>query len=186
MAQPTTGGYPLNRSLKMKITHEVEQSAAKSDTRYYLNECAYVTTYLDKPVAIATDGKAMAIVPVVMEDGDTPGFIQADALKKARKLGSVSANGNLTFPDGSTMQRDTKDGARFPDFTKVIPAANSLSDVVLTFDADLFYRLAKAITTKSGKQPRRVELRIARECAATSALHLTGDDGAVGVLMPMR
>lgn len=172
----------------MKLAnYEIEKASASKDIRYYLNDVAYVSEHDGKPVMIATDGKILAVCPVEMEDGDTQGFIQTDAIIKARKQGgNVKANGNIQFPDGSTMTRESKDGAKYPDVDRVIPKTESLSETVLTFDAERFYRLARAITLKNKAGIRRIELRFDRTKPEACAIHLTGNDGAIGVLMTCR
>jgi DNA polymerase III sliding clamp (beta) subunit (PCNA family) len=171
----------------MKIGNfEIEQMAAKKDVRYYLNECAHVQELNGAMVACATDGHALAIVPVEMEDGDVPGYVTAEALKKARKAGSVKCNGAYEFPDGSTMPRRSElNDASFPDVSRVIPREEDLSSVELTFNADLLHRLARAIT-ENGKHGRVITLRFRKENASTMSMRVDGDNGAFGVIMPVR
>jgi len=166
--------------------YEIEQAAAKKDVRFYLNDCAHVQKLADQDVMIATDGRIMAIVPVTLEDGDVTGYVTSDAIKKARKAGSVKCNGAYEFPDGSTLpRRSDLEDAKFPDCSRVIPNDDELSSFVLSFNADLFYKLARAIT-ENGHHGRCVTLRFNKESPTTSAMRVDGDNGAFGMIMPVR
>ena len=130
----------------MQLHHEVFHAAASGDARSYLNN----TAYLEGDKLVATDGSMMAVVPVEREPEDTDGFVQTEALKKAFKLAKplppmIKANGGLQFVDGSTMPRETKDGAKYPAWDLIMKtvADDRLSEVTIGIDAELFYRLAK-------------------------------------------
>ena len=173
--------------------------ADKSDVRYYLR-----TPYVDveKSRLLATDGHAMAVVPVDTTGIQASTSIPLDCIKAARKNGHVitSVKGN---PDGvedvgsavtGGNVTEQSEPCRYPDVDRVIPT--DLSDFSVTFDAEILYRLAQAICEpQKGFKSMIVTLTLS-QCERTgrpdpgSALRIepmwpvTPD--SFGVLMPCR
>src|SRR5688500_20246250 len=64
-----------------------------------------------KAVAVATDGRMLACVPVELEEGDTPGLVSTEALAQARKLARkgemarLEAHGVPKLPKGAPYPR---------------------------------------------------------------------------------
>lgn len=79
-------------------------------------------------LAIACDSVALAVVPVILEDGDVPGLVEGRILSLARK--ALARGGNqyravlgaesITLADGSIHPR-TMD-CQYPDWRRIIPS----------------------------------------------------------------
>lgn len=72
----------------------IEVAVPKDDLRPVLNYIN-VTRWRDQDVAVACDGFMLAMVPVVMEEGDQYGLIPAEALTMSRKLSWSSLSQGL-------------------------------------------------------------------------------------------
>jgi len=145
---------------------------------------------------IATNGKALVVVPVASLDdtqSDASGPIPVDALKAARKHGNrqrLSLNGDARLLDGTSLPRPESNGT-YPDVDSVIPPAPEEGRVPdLCIDADLLYRLAQAIA--SDGKAGIVDLyfnsmdRAAMRIMQAIRVHSRNSDGAIGVIMSCR
>lgn len=171
----------------MKITTQIEKSAAKKDIRENLN---YVYLDRDNDRLLATDGHILAVVPAQCADDDVSGYVSVDAIKAARKANkhdaTIKANGSLAVVNGPTFDRPDP-GLPFPDIDRVIPEVTGDPDIAL--NAKLLLQLAEAI---SDTPNRIVHLRFARNSAGdicgSSAVHVTSGNNPdnFGVIMPVR
>ena len=185
----------------MKVPGEfkIEEACSKDETRYVLNS-PYFTTDPRKgetngrPVLVATDGYIIAVVPVWVpeEGGDLGGQIPIEAFAKrknrrhkedgewvvepqavnidATKIGSVSVN-------GAQIERQT---VGFPNWP-VVEASMDDSEIVVPLDAELLYRLARALGSK------RVVLGIKKGRNAIAVEPTMNADRAVrGTIMGIR
>jgi hypothetical protein len=191
--------------------YEVERVASKDTSRTYLCHC-----YLDveKQRLVATDGHAMAVVPVsglTESPGDCPkdesGFVSVDALKAARKGTSkrqdhvvMSANGKHVLQNGTTMPRPVViNGMSFPPYEQVLPEyrKGSPDTITIGFSPELLVQLMKAIgqekmvaltfpvPSRVDQGSRRIDADIGHQ-EVLDPFVVEGKDGAVGVLMPCR
>ena len=135
-----------------------ELCISKDTTRYDLT---FVNLNGAKKRLEATDGHMACCIPCALEDGDAPGstLLTPDMLKAARQVGknlrieavtAVVAEKTVTLPGGQSFPvgRDVQ----FPDLEMVTPKfkAGDEGTVTIAFNAELLYRLAKAIGVKKG------------------------------------
>lgn len=141
----------------MKLPKQIliEKACSGDATRPVLN-----SAYLDRSGTgpngpgrlFATNGRIAAIVPVLVEDSDSAGYITADALKASRKCAAnleaatFSANGVLKMPDGQEFPRP--DHGKYPNMEQVIPKDATVT--AFSIDAELLYNLAQAIGSERG------------------------------------
>lgn len=149
------------------------------------------------PVAIASNGDALAVVPVALDNDEEPSLIPATLLKRAfslpKKKGSVVVT--ITWKDGHVTfshDNETHDYASveftFPDYNRVIPARCSdwHHATMIAFNPLLMSKVCSAIGTPD-------MAKITRGRDALSPLLIEGNeqdwDGPpippFGVLMPM-
>lgn len=162
---------------KTKLENVCEK--ARKGARPYLT-----APYLDvaKARLIATNGHALVLHPVGIDEGDTSGHVPLEALKAARAKradGVISLNGNAT---AGGVQYPRPDLGQYPDVDRVIPAKPDTPPTVI-FDAELLLKLAQAMTDRKaivrvwvGKEPG--------DALYIEAMH--APEGVVGVLMPCR
>src|SRR3990167_6862621 len=100
---------------------KVEMVVSKEATRPQIQD-----VFFDKAenVLIATDGKAMAVLPIEDSLEDTAGYIPKDALKEGRKIKHdtfmLKCNGNITNEYlGKTYNRPADQ--TYPNWKAVIP-----------------------------------------------------------------
>ena len=172
----------------MKFSKACKALPALTDTRYPLPFLDVAGKRL-----LATDGRAVAVIPVDVDDDDTSGTVDADAFKRATKLGLsrqdavLGANGCHRLIDGSTMPRPQSD-LRFPlESTDSILRDAHEGELRIGINADLLAKLAKALGSE------RVELRVTIEerkgkqgvFSAMEVLPIDGIPGAKGAIMPV-
>lgn len=168
----------------------IEKVLSKDATRHAITE-TYLDTENGSGSLIATNGKALAVIPVELEEGDVAGYVVTEGIKQARKADkraefpSMKLNGNLKLSNGVEMPRSTlPTGTEFPKWRQVIPKDEGYA-VEFAFDAKLLYELAQAmgsdgvvIRYKADREPLLVR--------PTALAGCTPCIGAKGVLMPVR
>lgn len=154
--------------------HEI----ASSKNLHISMQCVNIDT--ERHQAIATNNRAVAIVPAVIDEGDKGGLIPADAMKKAGdpmadvELGdqiSVTKHGAKTVfsrPDSSLRIPPWKLAFRnmFSKFCK---------PVTLTLDAELLAKLQAAICSPL--------VTLVFDPTTTGAVLVKGERGAYGAIM---
>lgn len=76
------------------MSAKVEKVAAKEPGRYAMHAVQFERkSALGCPALIATDGRALVVVPVEAEEHDTDGFVTREALDAARKVARKSRRG---------------------------------------------------------------------------------------------
>lgn len=139
---------------------------------------------------IATDGRAMAILPVEPGEHDVTGYVSEKALAAARKLVrkgeqvTVQCNGACTLTDGASFPRPFADdsGVKYPQWRQVLPDATRESKLRVTLDPALLARLASALGVEDGQG---VTLEFGKD--EFEPVRVTGGTaGGIGVLMLMR
>jgi hypothetical protein len=196
--------------MKINKTALVEAPCSTDATRHGLGQ-PYLS--IEDKAVISTDGRCMAVVPVEVEEGDVSGWLSAEALKAARKLGfktasaSVHCNGALALDNGASFPRPfvPKEGetpSNYPNWKAVtVPAGKNRH--LLTFDVNLLVKLSKALGTPCLKLEIDFEPDSKVECEenadtvkmmAWTAIRVSpgmskehpGIEGSYGVLMPMK
>ena len=137
----------------MKLSRHAEIERLCEDVGTGRDFLAEVMLDTKHSALIASDGKALAFVPVTLEEGDTAGRISGESLKKARrdagkKMDEISINvngsvhcagvGKPIYPR-TEVSPDTRD---FPDYGAVMPKWDGQS---FGIDAGLLLDLAKAL-----------------------------------------
>lgn len=149
--------------------------------------------WIDDGKAICTDGHVLAVVPVQMDEHDTPGYISPDALKAARKAQKkadkleIAANGSLAF-SGITMPRPTvEDIGKYPNWSGVFPSPDDPVQYEVAINVDKLKQVADAIGVsvlrfKFRKNTQAVELfpYVARSSDSVP------EPDARGLVMPVR
>lgn len=105
----------------MKIQKEcqIEKVASQDESRYAITE-AYLDMGGDRPLLVATNGMAMAIIPVETNEHDKAGPVSSDALKAARKARQeITCNGSLSVTDGPQFPR--RQDVQYPNWRQVVP-----------------------------------------------------------------
>ena len=128
----------------------IEKVLSKDATRHGIAE-TYLDTENGSANLIATNGKALAVIPVELEEGDVAGYVATEGIKQARKADkraefpSMKLNGNLKLSNGVEMPRTTLPaGTEFPKWRQVMPKDEGYN-VEFAFDAKLLYELAQAM-----------------------------------------
>lgn len=160
---------------------------------------AIASPYLDqteptKPVVVATSGTVLAVIVPQFANGETPGYIPVDAIKRARK-----ANGNnlvlQSKPDGVEADGATfkRPDYTFPNWRQIMPDG-SKHTLRLGIDVRRLWELAQAMGTEG------LELRMIPDDPSNNPIMVkpltTGtynnpgvkpaDPDAYGLIMPIR
>jgi hypothetical protein len=181
--------------MKISTSCQIERLASTDISRPQLTNVWYD---VDKKVAVATNGCAMAIIGVTPDDGDHAGYVSPDALKAARKLSKkngdavILANGVQEIPGGPTFPRPSHDTWKFPPYEQVVPSfkAGDKGVFEVSFNPELLLDLVKALGgAAGGKRSPIVTLTIK---AGDGYNPILVDVGAskgprdIGILMPCR
>jgi len=179
--------------MKINKTYKLEKVVSKEPSRAALQQV--LVDEKDK-VAVATNGKVMAIVPVELKDGwnrfvNGVRLLPTEAITKARKiakkndLARIGLNGGAVLDDGTEIP--TVDHA-FPNWRNILPKdANLDGGFSVALDAKLLHDLAEAINDGKDKAQRVVTLHFHKEAPEMSAIKVTTRGGeAYGVIMPCR
>lgn len=143
--------------MKLHKEAKIEAITTSDKQRIALRE-AFLDISPDGAKLIATNGKAMAVIPVEVSPDDHAGYVSKDVLKAARKAAGrltdvqVALNGAAQLPNGITMPRDgeAKD-SQFPNWRKVWPNFEGKPTVTLAIDAHMLAKLAEAMGTTGVK-----------------------------------
>lgn len=151
-----------------------------------------VNPYLDveRKALVATNGHAMVMVPVGIDDGDHAGPVSSEALQAARKaagksndMASISVNGAQVIPGGPTFPRPPE--VEFPKYTAVIPEYPD-ECVRISFNPWLLMQVVEAMGVDKGL-PIILTLASVDKSGTLDPIKVTRDDGgAYGVIMPCR
>lgn len=163
--------------MKLPSKAKLEKVCGKNDTRYYLN-----APYLDvaKKRVVASNGKALVVHPVELDEGDTSGAVPLDAIKAARSKtgdGTVALAGDARAA-GIAFPRP--DHSHYPDVDKVIPTKLDTPPTV-RLDVRLLLDLAEAIGEGS-----ILSLWVGKDGDAVRVEAARGGSGAFGVILPCR
>jgi hypothetical protein len=145
---------------------------------------------------VSTDGKAMAILPVDIDDHDVSGYVSGAALSAARKQAGkldqakVGLNGKAELPDGSTMPRNGGADGTYPNWRLVKDMTKGEPVFRYCVNVELLLRLAKAIGSDG---PLMLEFYADEngkpDNLAPATVKWAGagnPTGGKGIIMPMR
>lgn len=175
--------------MKMRTEYKIEAVASDDATLQPISMPYLDTKDKDAPVVVATNGKALAVVPVELEDGDTDGHIPTAALAHYRKLSkkhheevSLKLNGTAhvhDYRDSVSASYPRPGDLRFPDWRDIREDKKLFSTpvtVTIKLDAALLHKLAQAV----GNDWVTLEIRSNKD-----AVKVNGDRGAYGLIMPI-
>ena len=145
--------------------------------------------HITEDVAIATDGRIMAVVPITLTDDDKRGVtVPAGAIKSRGKTGHLALGTDVVgwlTPTGNASARYITDD--FPNWRHVLPPEPTNS-IVLRLDAALLFSLAEAIGapgTRDHAKARVVVVTIDADNRTRPWRVTTDTNSALGVFMPM-
>jgi hypothetical protein len=182
--------------MKIKKSYKLEEACSTDVTREGIcepwiessGESAKLVVGIG-PVAIATDGKILAVVPVELQHEDTGNRIAIKALKDSRKAGGSKAE--HAFVGLGNAASIATGGAQYPvtqytppHMAGIVPGENRAPAIAkIRLDASLLLRLAKAL----GSQNDRVLLEISGEGDVVIVRPMGENcDEAFGLIMPVR
>ena len=179
--------------MKLHKSCKVEQVTSDDATRYAITE-SYLSIKDGAGTLVSTNGTAMAILPVMLDDGDVQGYVSGAAIKAARKCDkrsdvcTVYLNGCAKLTDGSTMPRDgeAKD-AQYPNWSQVVPSGEEHT-MEIAFDAKMLWELAQAMGTQGVKlriKSSEVAFLVSPMPAGSFGAIKPACDSAKGILMPI-
>jgi hypothetical protein len=177
--------------MKINKTYKLEKIVSKDPRRAALQQV--LVDEKDK-VAVASNGKVIAIVPVDItyldrfENGVR--LLPTEAVTKARKIAKkndpayIGLNGGAVLDDGTEIP--TEDHVPFPHWRNILPRDADLDGgFSVALDAKLLHSLAEAINDGKEKAQRVVTLHFHKEAPEMSAIKVTTRRGeAYGVIMP--
>lgn len=173
--------------MKLHPKIKIESIVSKDKTR-----AAICNPWIDAEHGklIATNGMAMAVIPVGLDESDESGHIPCDAFKQARKgaRGEVSmlCNGNVTLPTGAILPRDKSENP--PNWQAVMPHEPKVN-MRISLNAAMLAKLAEAmgtegITLEIDAPDSPVIVKPAYAGRFSEAKPVCPD--AIGIIMPIR
>jgi DNA polymerase III sliding clamp (beta) subunit (PCNA family) len=163
------------------------------DKRFKLEKCVSTdpsrvrmqNVHVTRRHAFATNGHILAAVPVESQKDDSEGWLTVDALKLARKVTpkdsdhiSIILNGQQILSDGTTLARpETVES--FPRVGHLLLQTLRHRTLRIGVNADYLKNLALAL----GSEEIILEIGKPDTAIAVRPVH---DNGAVGVIMPIR
>jgi hypothetical protein len=163
-----------------KISREdqrLQHAADRQSVRY----AGLNGVFFSKPVCVASDGRILAVK--LTESADPP--VDSIAIfdrpemkgRHDEQIYEKSESGSFVSPAGDRVEVSLEgagDGQRrFPDWRQIVPAENFIDARVICLDAELLYRLAKALIPKGEKLVVTLEfspgdwLAVVRACEYT-------------------
>lgn len=140
-----------------------------------------------RTVAVATNGHAMAVVPVTAEESEF-GPLSCEALKAARKLGlppdnaKLSLNGSYELSNGSTLPRTPASEWGFPDWEFITRGCEETPrNFSVSLNAKLLLDLAQALGSSG-----LVRLNFSADPLLAVTVEVPNDHEARGIIMPAR
>jgi hypothetical protein len=184
--------------MKIKKAYKLEEACSTDPSRFgiaepWIDASGTVASYIGEsgPMAIATDGRMLAIVPVELGEQDKGNRIAIKALKESRKAGgSKCETAYVTIGETASVATG---GASYPvtEYTPpkldcIIPKQDRPCVAKISLDASLLLRLAKAL----GGNLDRVSIEISdskspiivRPCGN----HKNDGGKGYGLLMPVN
>lgn len=141
--------------------------------------------YVSRSHAMATNGRILAICPVVLQEDDETGYFSPEALKHARKVSpkgletvQIVLNGAQALPDGTTMNRP--EGENPPHTFRILRQAHLNRTYRIGINAAYLKNLADAL----GNEELILEVGDPNSAILVRPVH--SEPGTVGLLMPIR
>ncbi len=166
--------------MEINKKYKLEKAVSKDPLRENLHNII-----IQGKQAFATDSYIMAVVPVKMEKGDTPGLMSPDALKLGRKATlkgfdeiRIALDGSQKLQDGTVLPRPEGD---HPDrLQSILSDAQKKRKVKFGINVSLLKDLSDAIGADE------VVLELAAPDKAILVRPLKDSNGEKGIIMPVR
>jgi len=176
--------------MKIDKKYKIEAAASDDATRYILNSVR-VERVDDGALAIATDGKIMAIVPVELEESDKhEAIIPPKAFAAARKAcgkhraeACMQLNGSAKVTSAEGEQSFGYIDGNYPNWKHVLPG-DYKDSLKVSLDAKLLLNLWKAIGGETSSN-NRINLEIDTK-NDTNPIKITTEGDGKGIIMPIR
>ncbi len=135
--------------------------------------------------ALATDGKILALVPIISEKDDEAGWMSPDALKLGRKVSPkgidalhIGLNGTQILPDGTILKRPSE--IMPPRILQILMAAHRKRSYRLGLNAAYLKSLSEAMGCEE------IVLEIGKPDEAILVKPLHPDGSIAGLIMPIK
>lgn len=166
--------------------YKIEESASTDSCRPSINHVK-IDEFNGKPVAVATNGRILACVPVEATPQEY-GLLGISALKLARQTSKgkdaleITLNGTQDLANGVKLPRPE---GEYPNWKQVLPAADRPVAFRCCFDPFLLASLCKSLGIDKNKSVT-LEFAPDMEGGHPDSIVVKGAGGTFGVLMPMR
>ena len=167
--------------------YKIEKLVSKDQTRENIAG-AYIEVGMESSSLVATNGHALAIVPInvsgEIETGNPKGFtVDTDTIKAIRRNGGSGYFSEDSVIVGSTSHKLGGQGesGKFPDYKQLLPDPETCKFRILTINPRLLLDLAEAIGSKG-----QVTLSLPEDPLLPILVTSEMSPKANGVIMPMR
>lgn len=162
--------------------------ASKKDVRYYLQGVYFTVNAAGRPLAVATDGKLLLAIELEAPELPFPAAIVPRealeaAVKMAGKAGEVTIGGTEILAGAGRVPYSPIDG-RYPDFSRVLPSAESEDLGVPPLDAIYLAVIAECAQLLQGKKQAPVEMDGRGSSSGVLVRFINAN--AIAVVMPTR
>jgi hypothetical protein len=182
--------------MRINKKKQIEKCVRLKEDVYYQPQ-THVWLDVEKQRLVATNGNALAVVPVNCDTQDKTGFITVEAIRYARKQNArkqdiqIIAKDRLEILKGPLFPRPTVDEiGTYPTWLKVIPK-KSETDLVIGINPKLLLAVANALGTEQvalhfrrTKENKRDAINKIEPIIVTSLD--TDAEESIGVIMPVR
>ena len=188
--------------MRVDKKYRLHKAAAKDLGRYAMNGVSLELRQPGDPemdveegeragLAVATNGRILAVVPVGLAEDDEPGLVPAEAFQAATKGAGgssvIRANGDVTVTNGKSLTVHARPEGEFPRWRQVLPAAGKLASWRLRLNPSLLWDLAQAIGWNKDEQCIALTLMEGPKGRpdVTRPIHVEHQAGGFGCLMPI-
>jgi len=176
--------------MKLHKDCKIELVTSKEASRHVITE-----PYLDMsqdPVLVATNGAAIAVIPVEVCADDVPGHVSADALKlmrKSKRDQAVLAKDWIEVEGVGKVFRS--DLGKFANWRSVVPDKDREAAFSVGLNIKMLWELCQAIGCETARLEFKDNLEgvLVRPTSVHSPHHpskICADENAYGVIMPTR
>ena len=166
--------------MKIERKFKIEKCVSTDESRPNLQNI-----YVTRRHAMATNGRYLAIVPVVLQEDDEIGMVSPEALKHARKVSAkgldtvqIVLNGAQVLSDGTIMNRP--EGEKPPHTFRILRDAHSNRKYRVGINANYLKDLSGAL----GNDELILEIGDPNSAILVRPVH--SESGTVGLIMPIR
>jgi hypothetical protein len=176
--------------MQIESNYKLEKAVATTDRCRPSIENVLICKDGKHPVAVATNGRIMAVVPVEIDDDRELGLVSPEALKRARKAGvslrcppTIILNGDARFLDGSSLPRpDQADCGQYPKWEQIAKMEDERKPAfTVSLDPKLLLDLAEAVGWEKGHA-----VTLAVSDSVSAIVVTTAHSKGRGYLMPRR